>query len=109
FGRDHAWAAWDAGLAAIEQIDRVIGQEEIDCDWTWVNGYKHAVIGGTRDERDALRKEAELAAELGFEATYLDAVPFFGVPGVQYGGQAKFHPRKYLAALAALVDGDGSH
>src|SRR4026209_791234 len=31
FGRDHAWAAWDAGLAAIEQIDRIVRDEEIDC------------------------------------------------------------------------------
>jgi glycine/D-amino acid oxidase-like deaminating enzyme len=28
FGRDHAWAAWDAGLAAIEQIDRIVTEEE---------------------------------------------------------------------------------
>jgi glycine/D-amino acid oxidase-like deaminating enzyme/nitrite reductase/ring-hydroxylating ferredoxin subunit len=109
FGRDHAWAAWDAGLAAIEQIDRIVTEEEIDCEWTWVNGYKHAIPGGTRDERDALRKEAETAAELGFEARYLDSVPYFEVPGVEYGGQAKFHPRKYLAALAKAIDGDGSY
>jgi len=32
FGRDHAWAAWDAGLAAIEQIDRTIQREEIECE-----------------------------------------------------------------------------
>jgi glycine/D-amino acid oxidase-like deaminating enzyme/nitrite reductase/ring-hydroxylating ferredoxin subunit len=107
FGRDHAWAAWDAGLAAIEQIDRIVRQEDIECEWTWVDGYKHA-CDATRDA-DALRREAALADELGFEARYLDAVPYFGVPGVEYGGQAKFHPRKYLAALATLVDGGGSH
>ena len=38
FGRDDAWAAWDAGLAAIEKIDRIVRREEIDCEWTWVNG-----------------------------------------------------------------------
>jgi glycine/D-amino acid oxidase-like deaminating enzyme/nitrite reductase/ring-hydroxylating ferredoxin subunit len=109
FGRDHAWAAWDAGLAAIEQIDRIVRHEDIDCEWTWVNGYKHAPPASKRDERRQLREEAELAADLGFDARYLDAVPYFGTPGIEYGGQAKFHPRKYLAALAKLVDGDGSH
>jgi glycine/D-amino acid oxidase-like deaminating enzyme/nitrite reductase/ring-hydroxylating ferredoxin subunit len=109
FGRDHAWAAWDAGLAAIEQIDRIVRQEEIDCEWTWVSGYKHAPPGGTRDERSTLKAEAQLAADLGFEARYLEAVPFFDTPGVEYPGQAKFHPRKYLAALAKLIDGGGSH
>ena len=109
FGRDHAWAAWDAGLAAIEQIDRIVRREEIDCEWTWVSGYKHSPPGEARDERQELRKEAELAADLGFEARYVDAVPYFGSPGVEYGGQAKFHPRKYLSALAKLIDGGGSH
>jgi glycine/D-amino acid oxidase-like deaminating enzyme/nitrite reductase/ring-hydroxylating ferredoxin subunit len=112
FGRDHAWAAWDAGLAAIEQIDRIVGEEEIDCEWTWVNGYKHlppAALGAGAPDSDTLSTEAAIAAELGFEARYLDAVPFFGMRGVEYGGQAKFHPRKYLAALAGAVNGGGSH
>jgi glycine/D-amino acid oxidase-like deaminating enzyme/nitrite reductase/ring-hydroxylating ferredoxin subunit len=108
FGRDHAWAAWDAGLAAIEQIGRIVESENIDCEWTWVNGYKHAVPGAPAGDRKHLQDEAALADDLGFEARYLDAIPFFDVPGVEYGGQAKFHPRKYLAALATLVDGDGS-
>ena len=108
FGRDHAWAVWDAGLAAIEQIDRIVRDEEIDCEWTWVNGYRHAAVGHGREDERKLREEAALAADLGFDARYLDAVPAFGVPGVEYGGQAKFHPRKYLAALARLVDGGGS-
>ena len=109
FGRDTARAVWDAGLAAIEQIDRIVQTEAIDCDWTWVNGYKHAATGTKPESVDVFRKEAETAAELGFDARYLEAVPFFGGPGVEYEGQAKFHPRKYLAALAKLVDGDGSH
>ena len=109
FGRDHAWAAWDAGLAAIEQIDRTVQQEQIACEWAWVRGYKHAAVDGTADEREALRDEANMASELGFDARYLDAIPFVGRPGIEYGGQAKFHPRKYLSALAKAIDGDGSH
>ena len=108
FGRDHARAAWDAGLAAIQQIERTVVEEDLDCEFTWVSGYKHAVVGGKSDERDALKKEAETAADLGFEARFLDAVPFFGVPGVEYGSQAKFHPRKYLVGLRNAVEGDGS-
>lgn len=112
FGRDHARAVWDAGLAAIDQIDRIVSAEDIDCEWTWVPGYKHLrVDGGTASPADVthLREEAELAASLGFDARFVEAVPFFGVPGVEYGGQAKFHPRKYLAALAKAIDGGGSH
>lgn len=110
FGKDHAWAAWDAGLAAIEQIDRIVRREEIDCEWAWVPGYKHAPAGHSNERtRQHLRDEAALADDLGFDARLVDAVPYFGTPGVEYGGQAKFHPRKYLAALAKAIDGGGSH
>ena len=109
FGRDHAWAAWDAGLAAIDRIDRIVRQEEIECEWAWVQGYQHARPDASADVRSLLEEEARLASDMGFEARFLEAVPFAGTPGVEYGGQAKFHPRKYLSALARLVDGGGSH
>jgi glycine/D-amino acid oxidase-like deaminating enzyme/nitrite reductase/ring-hydroxylating ferredoxin subunit len=108
FGRDHARAVWDAGLAAIDQIDRIVRREDIDCEWSWVPGYKFTVPGGSI-EAGTLEEEARLAGELGFDARFVDAVPFFDAPGIEYGGQAKFHPRKYLSALAKLVDGGGSH
>jgi glycine/D-amino acid oxidase-like deaminating enzyme len=38
FGRDHARAVWDAGLAAIAQIDAIVTRERIDCDFAWVPG-----------------------------------------------------------------------
>ena len=109
FGRDHARAVWDAGLAAIEQIDRIVQTEGIDCEWSWVSGYQHAPVGAPDDARTRIEDEARLAADLGFDARFVDAVPFAGTPGSEYGGQAKFHPRKYLSALAKLIDGGGSH
>jgi glycine/D-amino acid oxidase-like deaminating enzyme/nitrite reductase/ring-hydroxylating ferredoxin subunit len=110
FGRDHAQAVWDAGLAAIAEIDTIVENESIDCHWAWVPGYKFAALtGDAQKEADRLRKEAAVARELGFDVTFMDAVPFFKRPGIEVAGQARFHPRKYLAALAALVDGDGSH
>jgi glycine/D-amino acid oxidase-like deaminating enzyme/nitrite reductase/ring-hydroxylating ferredoxin subunit len=110
FGRDHARATWDAGLAAIAEIDKIVGDEEIDCGWTWVSGYKVAALDANADRaRMRFQQEASLAADLGFDAAAIDAVPFFQRPGIAYGGQARFHPRKYLAALATCIDGGGSH
>jgi len=110
FGRDHAQAVWDAGLAAIAEIDTIIENESIDCHWAWVPGYKFAALNGDAEkEAERLRKEAALASELGFDVRFVDAVPWLKRPGIEVAGQARVHPRKYLAALAALVDGDGSH
>jgi glycine/D-amino acid oxidase-like deaminating enzyme/nitrite reductase/ring-hydroxylating ferredoxin subunit len=110
FGRDHAQALWDAGTAAIDQIEKLIATEEIDCEFTRVPGYLHAPRnGGTRDERAGLREDANLANEFGFDATYLESVPHMATPGIRFADQAKFHPRKYLAGLVAALPSEDSH
>lgn len=110
FGIDHARAAWDGGLAAILEIEAIASREAIDCNFDWVRGYKFAALTANAEhEAPRLQREAAVATELGFDARYLDSVPFFNRPGVEFEGQARFHPRKYLSALAALVEGDGSH
>jgi len=110
FGKDHALAVWDAGAAAIDQIEELVGQNEIECEFTRVPGYLHSPVdGGTKDERGIFREDADLANEFGFDATYLESVPKMQTPGVRFANQAKFHPRKYLAALASVIAGDGCH
>ena len=105
FGRDHAQASWEAGLAAIGQIDAIVGELEIACGFEWVPGYLHSPFAARsgEDESGSLRAEARLAAELGFDAAFVEQVPLAGVPGIRFDGQARFHPRKYLAALARAV------
>ena len=39
FGRTHAQAVWDAGLAAIAQIDEIVREHDIDAGFEWVDGY----------------------------------------------------------------------
>ncbi|MDQ6623661.1 MAG: FAD-dependent oxidoreductase [Verrucomicrobiota bacterium] len=110
FGRDHAQAVWDAGAAAIDQIEEIAGNEKIECEFTRVPGYLHApVSGGTRDERPGFREDAQLANEFGFDATYLDSVPHMNTPGVRFADQAKFHPLKYCGALANLIAGENGY
>jgi len=116
FGRDHAQAAWDAGLAAIAQIDTIVREEEIACDFAWVPGYLHRPLGDggpnkvrPTDAFDAFRDEAVLAADLGFDAAFVDDVPFVGGPGVVFEDQARFHPRRYLAGIAKAILAAGGH
>jgi glycine/D-amino acid oxidase-like deaminating enzyme/nitrite reductase/ring-hydroxylating ferredoxin subunit len=111
FGRDHAQAAWDAGFAAISQIDECVRTEDIDCGFEWVKGYLHTpAVGDSSDSaQDELQADADLAGSLGFDAEHVDRVPFFNRPGIEFDGQARFHPRKYLAALARSIDGGGSY
>jgi glycine/D-amino acid oxidase-like deaminating enzyme/nitrite reductase/ring-hydroxylating ferredoxin subunit len=108
FGREHAQAAWDAGLAAIARIDTIVRREQIACDFAWVPGYLHAPRDQSKARDDVdFEEEAALAHELGFDAEFVKNVPFVGGPGVRYADQARFHPRKYLAGLARAIQAAG--
>lgn len=101
FGRTHAQAVWDAGLAAIVTIDDIVREHDIDAGFEWVDGYLHAPRGeDSGDQAEQLKSEAQLAGELGFDAEYLDSVPLVGRPGVRFANQARIHPRQYLAGVA---------
>ncbi len=109
-GRDHARAVWDAGAAAIEQIEEIVSQEKIECEFTHVPGYLHAPVeGGAEPDRQKFQEDARVANEFGFDAEYLDRVPHMETPGIRFANQAKFHPLKYLAALAPLIPSANSY
>jgi glycine/D-amino acid oxidase-like deaminating enzyme/nitrite reductase/ring-hydroxylating ferredoxin subunit len=108
FGKTHAQAVWDAGLAAIAEIDTIVREHHIACDFEWVSGYLHAPGGRADDSQiDAFRKEVELAAEMGFDADVVTDVPFVGGAGVHFDNQARFHPVKYLAGVATAILNSG--
>lgn len=108
FGKNHAQAAWDAGLAAIGEIDRIVRQEEIACDFGWVPAYLHPVSPeAAAEELSVLEEQASLAAELGFDASFVPEVPLMQVPGILFENQARFHPRKYLAGLVKAIVSKG--
>ena len=109
FGRDHAQAAWDAGLAAIWQIESIIREHRIDCAFEWVDAYLHAALDDGRNEAGELEEEARLARELGFDASFVEEVPVVRKPGVRYESQARFHPCKYLAGVARAIEEAGGH
>jgi glycine/D-amino acid oxidase-like deaminating enzyme/nitrite reductase/ring-hydroxylating ferredoxin subunit len=108
FGKDHAQAVWDAQLAAIDTIDRIVCRERMKCQFEWVSAFlfNPSAETGRADQQHQsidLQKEAALAAELGFDAELMDSVPFVNRPGVRFDNQAKFHPRKYLIALLRIL------
>jgi glycine/D-amino acid oxidase-like deaminating enzyme/nitrite reductase/ring-hydroxylating ferredoxin subunit len=107
FGRDHAQAVWDAGAAAIDQIEEIVMRENIGCEFTRVPGYLHAPVEpGENADLGHFQEDARLANEFGFDAEDLDQVPHMGRKGVRFADQAKFHPIKYLGALAQSISRD---
>src|SRR5207244_13277105 len=83
---------------------------DIACDFAWVPGYLHRPLdedGGP--DKVEFRDEAALAADMGFDAAFVDDVPFVGGPGVVFEDQARFHPRRYLAGIAKAILAAGGH
>lgn len=109
FGADHAEAVWDAGAAAIDQIEKIVGEIPADCDFERVPGYLCAALDAQTDQRAELKSDAQLASEMGFSATYLDVVPLLNRPGIRFANQAQFHPLNYVNALLSQIPGNGSH
>jgi glycine/D-amino acid oxidase-like deaminating enzyme/nitrite reductase/ring-hydroxylating ferredoxin subunit len=108
FGRSHAQAVWDAGLAAIAEIERVIIDNDIDAAFEWLDGYLYLKPDEDRDEeRAGLEQDAALARDCGFDAEFVDAAPLVGVPAARFGSQARFHPRKYLSGVLRALASKG--
>ena len=108
FGEQAAALTWQAGAHAIDVIETTAEELGVDCEFRRVPGYLHESLRAQGNDDTELQEEAELAGRLGFAAEFERHVPYFNRPGIRFANQAKFHPLKYLAALAKAVHGDGS-
>jgi glycine/D-amino acid oxidase-like deaminating enzyme/nitrite reductase/ring-hydroxylating ferredoxin subunit len=106
-GEEKAKQYAEANEAAISTISGLIKHEDIDCDFHWEPAYTFTL---TDSYLQKVADEVNTAAGLGLKATFIENIPLpFEVKGaVRFDGQARFHPRKYLLALAKKIEGDGS-
>lgn len=103
FGMEGAGLAWQAGAIAIDAIESIVEEQQIDCEWRRVPAYRHLPVN-SKDESDTdLRKELETIQKLGFAADFVEEAPFVKRPGIRFTNQGLFHPMKYLAGLARAL------
>ena len=99
-GEEAAAAGWNAGRAAIETIRELARASSDDFEFREVPGYLVAAGGDVEEERGRLRDEAALAEKLGFDAGFVETDPITGLPCILFARQAKFHPLKFIQAMA---------
>ncbi len=106
-GEEKAKQYAEANEAAISTISGLIKQEGIECDFHREPAYTFTL---TDSYIQKIADEASTAASLGIKASFMEDIPlpFKVKAAVRFDDQARFHPRKYLLALAQKVDGDGS-
>ncbi|MFN3652335.1 MAG: FAD-dependent oxidoreductase [Armatimonadota bacterium] len=99
FGEDRARAYAEANQAAIDLVESRVQQQGIDCDFRRTDAYTCVCAP---DQIGKVEAEVEAALRVGLPAafTHQAPLPFPTAAAVRLTGQARFHPRKYLLALA---------
>ncbi|HZM10800.1 MAG TPA: FAD-dependent oxidoreductase, partial [Candidatus Limnocylindrales bacterium] len=88
--------------AAIAQIESIVAEEKIDCDFERLDGYLFFADG---DSQEKLQQEWQAAKHAGLQVRKLKQAPSdlkLG-PCLRFPQQAQFHPLKYLAGLAHAI------
>ncbi len=98
-GADRAGLYARSQQAALARLHEVAAAIDASCDWEARTAYTY----GTGAEAVAsLREEAAAAAEAGLPAEFVTdtGLPYAVAAAVRVTGQAQFHPRRFLLALA---------
>ncbi|MFH9613512.1 FAD-dependent oxidoreductase [Streptomyces pratensis] len=105
-GRDSARRYAGSQQAAVERVASVAAELGVDCDFERASALTFTTDPG---ERAAFEAEADAAAEAGLDADFVTEtdLPFTVAAAVRVAGQAQFHPRKYLLALADDITARG--
>lgn len=97
FGSRMAEHYASANESAIREYEKLILEKGIDCDFVRCPAYLYS-----QTETQLLKQEADAAGTLGIRATFETECELpFQVAGVtKFEDQARFHPLKFLAAIA---------
>ena len=98
--------AAESHTAAIDRIEQIVREEQIDCDFTRLDGY--LFLAGDDTER-LLDDELAAAQRAGLSgATKVSSAPGFASgPALRFPRQARFHVLKYLSGLADAIERHG--
>lgn len=99
FAKDYLFA----NEQAIENIKRIIDEENIQCDFEYQNNY---VYTNNKDDLKKFKDEYNAIKDLGFNCEFVTKtnLPFKIQSGICFKNQAQFHPIKYLYGLCKCIN-----
>jgi glycine/D-amino acid oxidase-like deaminating enzyme len=104
-GEEKARQYADANQEAISLVEKIISENNIECDFRRAPAYVF-----TEDEKyvQKIEDEVKTASKLGLPAEFTEEheLPFKVKCLEKFSDQACFHPRKYLLALASIIEGE---
>jgi glycine/D-amino acid oxidase-like deaminating enzyme/nitrite reductase/ring-hydroxylating ferredoxin subunit len=100
-GQEFARLSAESHSAAIDRIETIVADENLDCDFGRVDGYLFLPPGGSVTD---LKRELDAVHRAGLhDVERVESIPTgkFATDGVlRFPRQAEFHPLKYLNGLA---------
>src|SRR5205814_3835151 len=108
-GQEFSRLSAESHTAAIDRIEKIVGDENLDCDFLRVDGYLFLPPGGSVTD---LKHELNAAHRAGLrEVDSVDDIPEGNLitdEVLRFPRQAQFHPLKYLNGLARATTDRGS-
>lgn len=104
FGEEGAKIAAQSHAQSIDYIEKIVRDEQIDCDFERVDGY---LFRAPEDEKNILDKEFEAIKKTGMPIEKVPNSPintFNTGPCLRFPHQAQFHPLKYIKGLVAAIE-----
>ena len=103
YGEEKTKLAAQSHTAAIDLVEKIIKDENIDCDFQRVTGY---LFLHPSDEIATLQKELTATKNAGLQTEWLDKIP--GIqsesgPCIAFPQQAQFHIMKYIKGLSEAI------
>ena len=104
-GRESARQYLNANEQAIRNIEEIIKNEKIDCDFEKQDAY---VFTQKQDQLEKIKLEVEALKQLDFDAEFVDEIelPIDILGAVKFKNQAQFNPCKYALGLEKAINGD---
>src|SRR5438876_2954120 len=107
-GEKGAQLAAQSHRASIDQVERIVRDEKIDCEFERLDGY---LFVPPNEAKEILERELETAHRAGLtDLEMVERAPiasFDTGKTLRFPRQAQFHPLKYLAGLAHSIERDG--
>lgn len=91
---------------AIDSIEAIIQEHDIDCSWSRQN----AMLFTQEETKKAqIQEEYQACLDLGIPCTYIDQydAPFPFVAGIRFENQGSYDPYRYLLGLSNRLDAQG--
>ena len=107
YGKEFARKYYLANQKSIQEIEKIITQNQIECDFERQNS---CVYTTNQSEIEKIEEELQALKELDIEASKTEktSLPFEIVSGIEFKNQAQFNPIKYIDGLVKqIIDSKG--